>query len=1342
MWWLAMSDSDLATLTTDQNGVGGKEGEEQLTEKWKRGKLKIEEVDGDSLQENKLPEKVLGLQNGLNDSGLLRAKGLSRLPKVLSGVDLAHPAPSSPQKTAKLQAQKVSKQRTQIYCCVKCKGRSFSTLLYFHRHLLLHLSQPKVKLTRLPEEEDVCEDPEFVPSGRLQVARKRITVSSHRSPLKFRLMCTNSNNKKDSFKLVKSSTKGIETPENADDLRSPVEDKKPEVLLDSSGAVSIEGPIGEPEGKENDATVLDDQISSPAGDCVKEKSIEGGFVGKAEENKLEDKPGSPLLVLDGDEISDATQSSAPKAKDSLPIRTELNESSILLRDNETSEASSKVNESNATPSNASKEQIVDKGIMRQMKSAESEMEKMQSKSPSVIQSTLEVASDKNGLSSSETECEAVQSEFIPIERLEKDGPPPLISAALNSMIQSAISCPDRVSEQRMLCEACGETVVGDQTALEDHCLCRGHYKCPICFVACASTDALAVHSKESHPYVDLTATLNERKKKSSLRSVRTKHGESSDKDASRDSLSDLSNSPSIPSPSADIRTPPLPSPTGVRSSDPLQNATPVKPRSEVLSAVSRAHEQDAGKRNSPSTSSSAVLSDSPQAANSYPARGAPQQSPQTRLPPGRVSDTMPPPLMRPPNIRNNESQSRSTANVPMQPPPALYKVPTSHAVSNPQTTAALPTIPGTSYIRGIPASGYQPDLQPSATANPFTASASNHLAASAAALNARYQTMHQGYPPGSQPQPGYSAYTQPMQTQQRYQMPPPPYPNQLPTHIQQTPRAAMMPQSTYAMSSSQQAYNQSLLKAQLEQARLQLPQTSSMLQSMQNLQQEHYQQQQLQQQQLQQQQLQQQQLQQQQIQQQQIHQQLFQQSHHQLMQQGQQEQIRAAVPSLQQVAQKRKSTTANSSNLRYHHQAALQNQQQLQSQLQQSPSQPPTKQRRQQRDSIGIPSKQTDSDCEIIAVQQRGEGVPVIQSIQGANASPTGESGSDSSVNSSGASVPTSSESTIHLTDSITLSVRQPPGGSSGNKGHSANAVASILATRGITVTPASGASPARSSGVQRARPSPPPNHSQAPSSPNQNSPGGINSAISISQSSRPPHQENQGFAVPAPVAARPAPRQPPPTDRPPRPPTVDLTDENAHPPSGNSVVTCRLCDKQFPSPETLQQHMHVIHQTRNYFRCTICNIKLPSQLALSNHIKRVHKFGSATGAPPELVIPLVDLKNTGVMARLSSLGINYVISLSQLGMSPDSNTFCIPIMSLDASGQVRNNSISGLMSMGTSAVLPIGPVKSLPAAQQPQSQPQTVPTLSQGNANLPSGAPIRAPPHQYAQLMGQSVPR
>lgn len=64
---------------------------------------------------------------------------------------------------------------------------------------------------------------------------------------------------------------------------------------------------------------------------------------------------------------------------------------------------------------------------------------------------------------------------------------------------------------------------------------------------------------------------------------------------------------------------------------------------------------------------------------------------------------------------------------------------------------------------------------------------------------------------------------------------------------------------------------------------------------------------------------------------------------------------------------------------------------------------------KQRRMDVLMPDRNEDADCHVIAQQKRNDGLPVIQNVQGATTQQANRN-----------------DSTIHLTDSITLSVRQP----------------------------------------------------------------------------------------------------------------------------------------------------------------------------------------------------------------------------------------------------------------------------------------------------------------------------
>ncbi|XP_026277314.1 uncharacterized protein LOC113205758 isoform X3 [Frankliniella occidentalis] len=298
-----------------------------------------------------------------------------------------------------------------------------------------------------------------------------------------------------------------------------------------------------------------------------------------------------------------------------------------------------------------------------------------------------------------------------------------------------------------------------------------------------------------------------------------------------------------------------------------------------------------------------------------------------------------------------------------------------------------------------------------------------------------------------------------------------------------------------------------------------------------------------------------------------------------------------------------------------------------------------------------------------------------------------------------------------------------PPQSDNGpGKKSDANAVANILATRGITVTPAGGAAGPRGAPAQ-----PPPQARQrqnmlAPAPPPPVTTLNLNSSISIipttGAAGNGRQQNNAGFAIPQ---ARSAGRQQVATtnvDRPPRPPTVDLTGDGPQAgstrlqmgptnyrgrgrPSTLTRTTCQICDKVFASHDMLNQHMFTVHRQaapgKLPFRCNLCNAQYPTNQGLQQHRQTYHKetMGMNTALAPgeEMVIPLIDLKQPGVAQRLGQLGIHHCIPLSGLG-NQSNGYFSLPVVSIDGS---RPGAAGNLRSLGASGVLSIGPIKLVP---------------------------------------------
>nr|XP_018901032.1 PREDICTED: uncharacterized protein LOC109033054 isoform X2 [Bemisia tabaci] len=299
-----------------------------------------------------------------------------------------------------------------------------------------------------------------------------------------------------------------------------------------------------------------------------------------------------------------------------------------------------------------------------------------------------------------------------------------------------------------------------------------------------------------------------------------------------------------------------------------------------------------------------------------------------------------------------------------------------------------------------------------------------------------------------------------------------------------------------------------------------------------------------------------------------------------------------------------------------------------------------------------MPSRLEDNDCHVIAMQKRNNDAGlVIQNVQGRD------------------------NNLFQLSDAITLSLRnQQP------KENPTKSVANVLASRGITVTPSGGGS-------------------KAPISPRRNSPTEAalnslnhNSAISIistnSNNNSGKQAGNTGFAVPQGI------RRTNITERPPRPPTVDLTGND--PPQrlgrGGAQYTCQVCDKTYSSPDLLNQHMQshrTNQQTKIPYRCNLCNAQYPNQQSLLQHKKSHHRDTGGT----EMALPVVDLKQPGTLSRLQQLGVKFCIPLSQLGNQSGGGVFGLPVISIDGA---KNPAVCNLGALGASNILSLGPIKSL----------------------------------------------
>ncbi|VEN35321.1 unnamed protein product [Callosobruchus maculatus] len=274
-------------------------------------------------------------------------------------------------------------------------------------------------------------------------------------------------------------------------------------------------------------------------------------------------------------------------------------------------------------------------------------------------------------------------------------------------------------------------------------------------------------------------------------------------------------------------------------------------------------------------------------------------------------------------------------------------------------------------------------------------------------------------------------------------------------------------------------------------------------------------------------------------------------------------------------------------------------------------------QNKKKRFDLLTPDKD-DEDCQVICMQPKNTdgGLPQIESVQG------GTEQAESSI--------------MHLSDSITLSVRNPPPKPAVQepKKSDAKAVANILATRGITVTASAKPKekPPEAAGGQK---------QQLPASLN------LNGAVSIIPSAN----KANGHAKPQSESL----------------PTVDLTDD-----SGPAAAPA----PQQPSPNSPQKRAGLP------YRCDLCPATYPNALGLSKHRQTYHK---TTGGMCELGIPLINLKQPGVMQKLATLGINSYIPMPSSG--PE-GTFALPV--------INTRNVGNVGAIGATSMLTLGPVRSI----------------------------------------------
>lgn len=353
---------------------------------------------------------------------------------------------------------------------------------------------------------------------------------------------------------------------------------------------------------------------------------------------------------------------------------------------------------------------------------------------------------------------------------------------------------------------------------------------------------------------------------------------------------------------------------------------------------------------------------------------------------------------------------------------------------------------------------------------------------------------------------------------------------------------------------------------------------------------------------------------------------------------------------------------------------------------------------------VGPPTKkikmEDPDDCQMISMQPRRDGLPIIHSVQGGGAMPP-VVGNRSSPN---PNVVAANE--IQLSDQITLSVK-------GNNVKNPKDVANILANRGITVTPTAKSSTDKTSPTSSSSSSSSPvtTTTTTTTTPHATSTNAstneavqkiqLNSSVSIISKKKPAaatidlsNDDDKSEMLPPP---------PPPT-------TTRMAVSKLH--LQRPVMTCPVvnCNRRFVTHEGLNLHTRSGHRgvvAMKAYRCKLCPTKFATMQSLYVHQRNVHRtaipagaIGAVGGVQPqrattadELGLPVVDIRNDDTRNKLAALGIVNYIPLTNLNRITGGQ-FGLPIVSVQGAA---NAAVCNLAAIGADSVLSIGTVKQVP---------------------------------------------
>ena len=146
---------------------------------------------------------------------------------------------------------------------------------------------------------------------------------------------------------------------------------------------------------------------------------------------------------------------------------------------------------------------------------------------------------------------------------------------------------------------------------------------------------------------------------------------------------------------------------------------------------------------------------------------------------------------------------------------------------------------------------------------------------------------------------------------------------------------------------------------------------------------------------------------------------------------------------------------------------------------------------------------------------------------------------------------------------------------------------------------------------------------------------------------------------------------------------TIDLTTETSSKKSSSKIrqkgifadhFVCKVCDKTFSSAILLSNHMFCHRKNHNARLQTTCQ-------------------NSRMDSYPDLAFPVINMSEPRVKSRLTALGINSVIPLSNLQSSSGCEMFALPICPVDT---FSNPNICNIGDIGACNVMPLGKLNPL----------------------------------------------